>query len=429
MKKVKLALIGAGLRGYTSYGPYATKHPNEVAFVAVAEPDPVKRERFSKAHNIPDEMCFANYDEMFAQPQLADGVLICTQDSMHKDPAIKALKKGYHVMLEKPMANNPYECQMIGEYAQKCNRVFLICHVLRYAEFFARIKEILDSGAIGRLLSIQHNENVAYWHYAHGFVRGDWNKAEESSPVILAKCCHDMDILLWLAGSDCRTISSFGSLTHFKKENAPEGAPLYCMDGCPAEETCPHYAPRLYLTENTYWPTASLGVDLSLPSRIKALKDGPYGRCVFHCDNNVVDHQVAAMEFENDVTAVFTMGCTKIRGRSIKLMGTMGELRGSMDKNEIEVIDFLTETSKVYHLTKPTSGHGGGDYGLMRSFLALIRSNAVNQGLTNAAISVQSHLMAFAAEKARLTGKTVDMRQYIEEVKAGLRQLKKEKEE
>ena len=193
------------------------------------------------------------------------------------------------------------------ETARKRGKVLSVCHVLRYTPFFSKIKELLDKGCIGRLISIQHNENVGYWHYAHSFVRGNWRNSEDSSPMILAKSCHDMDIMLWLAGADCRSISSYGSLTHFKSENAPEGAPYRCMDGCPVQNECPYYAPRLYLTENTSWPTSVISADTGIEARTKALREGPYGRCVYRCDNNVVDHQVVAIEFKNDVTAVFTM--------------------------------------------------------------------------------------------------------------------------
>jgi predicted dehydrogenase len=348
---------------------------------------------------------------------MADAILICTQDSMHFQPTIKALEAGYHVLLEKPMSNNPKECVIMGEYAKKFNRVFSICHVLRYTSFFAALKKMLDEGTIDRLISIQHNENVAHWHQAHSFVRGNWRNSNETSPMILAKSCHDMDALLWLAGADCTTISSFGSLTHFKEENAPQGAPARCLDGCPAESDCPYYAPRAYLTENTSWPTSAICNDMSLEARTKALKEGPYGRCVYHCDNNVVDHQVVCMEFANEVTVAFTMcAFTNENHRTIKLMGTRGEIRGDMEKYEIEVVDFLSGSRNVIHLSESKAGHGGGDEGLMRDFIMLVESDGKKQGLTNAAISVQSHLMAFAAEKSRLEKKAIRMDEYMKEL-------------
>lgn len=413
MKKVTVALLGAGGRGKDSYGAYALKHPDEIQFVAVAEPNEERRLQFSRQHGIKSDMCFKDWRELLGKEKLADGMLICTQDKMHFEPSVKSLEKGYHVMLEKPMAADPKECVMLGEYARKYKRIFLICHVLRYTNFFSTMKKLLDDGVIGQLISIQHNENVAYWHQAHSFVRGNWRNSKESSPMILAKCCHDMDLMLWFAGADCIKIASFGSLTHFKKENAPEGSPNRCLDGCPAEKKCPYYAPNIYLTENTGWPTSAISDDASLEARTRALIEGPYGRCVYKCDNDVVDHQVISAEFANQVTAAFTMSAfTNDCTRTIKLMGTKGEIRGSMEKREIEVLDFLTGNKNIIQVGKAKSGHGGGDSGIMGEFIENIRKGDISQGLTSAAVSVQSHLMAFAAEKSRLENKVVDIKEF-----------------
>lgn len=402
------------------YSSYALDHPNEIQFVAVAEPDAARREKFCMLHNISEGMCFPSWEELLEKPRMADAILICTQDSMHFSPAVKALETGYHILLEKPMSNDPLECILLGDYANKHDRVFSICHVLRFTSFFAALKKLLDEGRIGRLVSIQHNENVAYWHHAHSFVRGNWRNSKESSPMILAKCCHDMDIMLWLAGADCTSISSFGSLTHFKSECAPDGAPLRCLDGCPAENECPYYAPDVYLTADTGWPAAVISNDTSIEARTKALKEGPYGRCVYHCDNDVVDHQVVSIKFANEVTAAFTMSAfTNDCNRTIKLMGTKGEIRGAMEKNEIEIIDFLSGSKDVISLKEKESryGHGGGDYGIMHDFVQLVQNDGAKKGLTSVNISVQSHLMAFAAEKSRLEKKVIDIDEFVNEIK------------
>ncbi len=418
MKECTAVLIGAGQRGAHAYASYALSHPDELRFIAVAEPDAERRRIFKEQHNISDDMCFSSWEELLNKPKLADAMLICTQDRMHFHPTIKALEKGYHVLLEKPMSPDPKECITMGEYATKYNRAFLICHVLRYTPFFSTLKQLLDSKRIGELVSIQHNENVGYWHQAHSFVRGHWRNSIESSPMILAKCCHDMDILLWLADAECTYISSFGSLSHFKKENAPAGAPKRCLDGCPVAEECQYYAPNQYLGENTEWPTASISNDLSIEARTRALKEGPYGRCVYHCDNDVVDHQVVNIEFANEVTAAFTMSAfTKDCTRTMKLMGTRGEIRGAMEKNEIEVIDFLTGEKEVISVEHTQDAHGGGDEGLMRNFVSLVRSNGTCTGLTSADISVQSHIMAFAAEKARVDKAVIDIKEFVEKMK------------
>lgn len=418
MKKVTLAVIGAGQRG-VNYGSYASRYPHEVQIVAVADPNARRRERFQSLHGIADTHCFASWEDLLARPGLADAVLICTQDVMHFEPAMRALQAGYHVLLEKPMSPRPEECIKMGAYAAETDRIFAICHVLRYTNFFATLKQLLDEGSIGRLVSIQHNENVAFWHYAHSYVRGNWRNTAASSPMILAKSCHDMDILLWLAGAECRSISSFGSLTHFKSENAPEGAPLRCLDGCPAADTCPFYAPRVYLTGETGWPASTISDDVSREALTKALEEGPYGRCVYHCDNDVVDHQVVNIEFANQVTAAFTMcAFTNDVSRTLKLMGTGGEIRGIVDreKSEIEVVEFSTQTRKRINLQSEggAQGHGGGDFGIVRNFVRLIQDERQQQSLTSAALSVQSHLMAFAAEESRLTKGVIELAEFAQ---------------
>ncbi|GGH31618.1 Gfo/Idh/MocA family protein [Paenibacillus segetis] len=418
MKKVTVALIGAGLRGI-NYSEYAIQHPDELQVVAVAEPNAERRNKFKARHKLADDVCFTNWDEFFASPKIADAVFICTQDNQHYVPTMKALEAGYHVLLEKPMSPDAKECVLMGEMATKVNRVFSICHVLRYTNFFSTIKELLESGAIGQLMSIQHNENVGYWHQAHSFVRGNWRRKDESSPMILAKSCHDLDILSWLTDSECVRVSSFGSLSHFKSSEAPEGAPLRCTDGCPISDKCLYYAPNQYLTEDTDWPTSAISDDPSYDARLKALQEGPYGRCVYHCDNDVVDHQVVNLEFANSVTIAFTMSAfTKDVSRTIKLMGTTGEIRGAMEKNEIEVIHF--GSGKVERISFENAGghvgHGGGDMGLIKDFVKLVRADGKLQGLTSANHSVQSHLMAFAAEQSRIEGNSIVLKDFAQSV-------------
>jgi predicted dehydrogenase len=421
MERIKAALIGAGQRGIDAYASYALKCAEDIEFVAVADISIERRELFKQTHGVIEENCFASWEELLEGPKLADAVLICTQDQMHFEPAIRALEKGYHVLLEKPMSPSPLECLIMGEYAEKYDRVFSICHVLRFTDFFANIKKLLTDGAIGRLVSIQHTENVEHRHQAHSFVRGDWRDSQTSSPMILAKSCHDMDILLWLVDADCTRVSSFGALTYFNSKNAPEGAPLRCLDGCPVQDECPYYAPKMYLDRKDWVGKVHLSVnsmDASDEGLLKALKEGPYGKCVFHCDNNVVDHQVVNLEFANEVTVAFTMSAfTYEGGRTVKLMGTQGQIRGDMEKNEIEVTSFITGKQEKILLNTSSEGHGGGDHGIMRDFIRLVQSDGKEVGLTGARVSVQSHLMAFAAEKSRVEGRIISILEYINELK------------
>lgn len=419
MKQVTAVLIGAGLRGGYVYSAYALDHPEEFRVVAVAEPDETRRREFAVKHGISENMQFESYEELLEREQMADCALVCTQDTMHYKPVIGALEKGYHVLCEKPMSPDGKEIVKMGELAQMYGRILSICHVLRYSPFFITIKRLLEEEKIGRLMSIQHIEEVGYWHHAHSFVRGNWRNAEESSPMILQKCCHDMDILLWLVQSHCRKVSSFGALTFFKKENAPEGAPKRCLEGCPHRDECPFYAPAFYLEH----PKAeedgliyAVTPDIKKESVLGALKSGPYGRCVFHCDNTVVDHQVVNLEFENEVTASLTMSAfTKNCAREINLMGTRGQIRGNMESGIIEVYDFVHGITETIHLNTSPKGHSGSDMSMMKDFVRLVMDGK-GSGKTGALVSVESHLMALAAEQSRVSKATVDFGAFKEEL-------------
>lgn len=411
MKKIKVGLIGAGQRGKDVYGAYALTHPEYVEFVAVAEPNDIKRKEFSEQHNIPLENQFSSWEELLNRDKFCDAMIIATPDKMHYEPAKIALKKDYDLLLEKPMSNDPKECIELGRIAKEKDNLFMICHVLRYTPFFTTIKNIIDSGEIGEILSIEHNENIGYFHFGHSFVRGNWRNADESSPLILQKSCHDMDILLWLAGSDCTKIASFGKLSYFKSENKPEGASDRCVN-CKVEKDCPYSAKQLYYNAIGEWPTTAITPIQTKEGVKKAVEEGPYGRCVFGCDNNVVDHQSTILEFKNGITATFNLSAfTNKVHRTIKVMGTKGELQGDDSKNEIEYQLFNTNEKKVITPKRVMGGHGGGDTGLMDDFVSLMLSKQ-GEALTSASKSVQSHMMAFAAEESRLKGETIILKDY-----------------
>ncbi|MCL2547811.1 MAG: Gfo/Idh/MocA family oxidoreductase [Symbiobacteriaceae bacterium] len=414
MKPVTLALLGAGQRGQGAYGPFAVSNPFKACFVAVVEPDDLRRETFCLTHNITKEHAFRHEEDFFKAKVSCDAVLICTQDKQHYSMAMQAMQAGYHVLLEKPMSPDAAECIALGEYAAKTGRILVICHVLRYTKFFMKIKEILDSGAIGDLMTISHNENVGYFHQAHSFVRGNWRSTKDSSPMILAKSCHDMDMLLWLAGGRCTRVSSFGGLSHFTSAQAPKGAAKRCIDGCAVETECPYSALKIYLYSGERgWPTDVLTPNPTDDTILEALRSGPYGRCVYHCDNDVVDHQTVNLEFDNGVTAVFNMSAfTHAVSRTLKLMGSHGEIRADMENNEIEVYSFANGDVVTYNLAPATAGHGGGDLGIMQDFVALVAQGTENTGKSNHEESVHSHLMALAAEESRLSGETIDLKAF-----------------
>jgi predicted dehydrogenase len=453
-------MIGAGNRGYGAYGSYALKHPDEIRFVAVAEPHEVRRARFAKAHNIPPERQFRTWEDLLAQGQIADAALICTMDHLHVEPTVVALEAGYDVLLEKPMATTVADCVRLVQTAERTGRLLMVCHVLRYTQFFSILHDIITSGRLGDVITVEHCENVSYWHMAHSYVRGNWRNSRLASPMILAKCCHDFDILFWNLGP-CRRLSSFGSLIHYRPENAPPGAPERCTDGCPYEAECPWYAPRLYLEliplaqearrsrnlserflaglyldhpsltelarslipgldatlDYRGWPISVISEDTSPEALRRALEKGPYGRCVYRCDNDVVDHQTVNMEFESGATGVLVMhGHSYREGRTMRYEGTRATLIGHfyLGDHEIRIHDHFTgKTEVIWPEVGPlgATGHGGGDEGLMAAFVRALRDPA--SALTNARESLESHLMAFAAEESRIhEGAVMDMDAY-----------------
>ena len=411
MKKVTAIVIGAGNRGNT-YASYSQIYPNELQIVAVVEPDAFRRKLFSEQYNIALENQFEDYEAMFEREKMADCVFVCTQDKMHCEPTIQALKKGYHVLCEKPMSPDADKIRHMGEVAKQEGRVLSICHVLRYSPFFVKVKSMIDEGKLGQIMTIQHIEEVGFWHQAHSFVRGNWRNVEETSPMILAKCCHDMDLITWMVNSPCKKISSFGERSFFKAENKPEGAPLHCMDGCPHRDQCAFYAPRFYLEH----PRAEGGFRDAVTRKegtealLEALRTGPYGRCVFQCDNTAVDHQVVSMEFENGVNATMTMcGFTSDCTRKINIMGTAGQLEGNLEENQLTFYDFLTGNKEIIHIHVSESGHSGSDFSMMHDFVKLIEADGKEENRTNADVSVQSHLLTLAAEESRVSGKTIQL--------------------
>lgn len=414
MTQLTAVLLGAGARGAGAYAPYSLRYPHELKFIGVAEPDPIKRSRFAEQHGIPEECRYTEWETLLAGEKLADIAIICTQDQMHFGPTMRALEAGYHVLLEKPISPDPKECVELERAAKHYNRLLTICHVLRYTPFWSTMKQVIDEGQIGKIASVQLNENVGFFHMAHSFVRGNWRNSEHSSPMILAKSCHDMDLLSWLVDAECTRVSSYGSLMYFREENAPEGAADRCLNGCPAEPTCAYSAIKFYLDKpNGDW-TAFVTEDNSTEGVLQALREGPYGRCVYRCDNNVVDHQVASFEFAGGATAVlsmsaFTHDCT----RTIQVMGTKGEIRGHMESRMFTIYNFATGEERQVRVPEREEGHGGGDAGIIRSFLAEVRDYNGGESLTSATASVRSHLMAFAAEQSRRNkGCSIDLNEF-----------------
>jgi len=411
MKPVKIAIIGAGSRG-TGYATFAREHPDRVRVVGVAEPRDFYRERLVAEYGIPQENVFRDWREAAGGERLGDAVIVATQDAMHVEPAVAFAEKGYHMLLEKPMAPDEQGCRTIHEAVSRAGIIFAVCHVVRYTRYTQKLKALVDAGTIGEIVSIQHLEPVGYWHQAHSFVRGNWRSEKESSPMLLAKSCHDLDWLRYIMGVPCEKVSSFGSLKHFRREEKPAeaGAAKRCLD-CAHEPRCPYSARKIYLGRvekgRTGWPVDVLTPDLTLAGVAEALRTGPYGRCVYECDNDVVDHQVVNMLFAGGKTAAFTMTAfNQAASRMTRIFGTRGELYG--DGSKIEHFDFLTDRTEMIDTQAPDGsilgGHGGGDYGLMQSFVGAVADHDPSKVLSGPEESLETHLMVFAAERARKEG-------------------------
>lgn len=422
MKQLTAVILGYGMRG-TSYANYALSHPDELKIVAVAEPVENKRNSAKELHNIPDDMCFTDWKEVAKLDKLADFAVISMQDNMHYEPALEMIEKGYNLLLEKPMAPTAAECKKIAEAAEKKGVKVIVCHVLRFTNFFCTLKDIIDNGDIGEIMSVIHMENVGNIHQSHSFVRGNWRNFEESAPMILAKSCHDTDILQWLIGKKCVKVQSFGSLTHFRAENRPEGAPDYCIQGCPKADTCFYNAVKLYYDDKDNLWFRGVATDKVQPTdeEVKeAITHGPYGRCVYACDNDVVDHQVVNMEFEGGCTVSFTMNAFNKGGRFIRIFGTKGEITAAIEDDKISVYSFATKETTDYNLAHVgediTAGHAGGDTGIMIDLVKYFNDEETSKSVCDIHTSYMNHLIAFAAEESRNNDKVIDLEKFAQEI-------------
>lgn len=428
----RLLLIGAGLRGAKAYGPAALGHPDEVAFTAVIEPVEERRRRFAAAHAIPPSRQFSRLDQLPDAGVVADAVVVATPDRHHVAPAVRALTAGYHVLVEKPLAPSLAECLALAEAAERSGRTLEVCHVLRYTPFFRALHDVVASGAIGDVISVEHRENVGSWHMAHSYVRGAYGNVGRSTPMILAKCCHDLDLMVWNL-APVRRVSSAGSLVHFRAGHAPEGAADRCTDGCAAEPDCPFSALHVYLgrpepaapdgwhpetpfawmplTDHGDWDPEAGRLRETAAERLEALRTGPYGRCVYRLDNDAVDNQVVWMELEGGGTATLVMhGHSFDDQRTMRYDGTRATLRGrfgDFSGAELTLHHHRSQTVEVVPVARTRGLHGGGDVGVLRHFAAVVRGE--EEPLTDVRTSLQSHVLGYAAEAARASGTVVDV--------------------
>jgi predicted dehydrogenase len=421
MKKLSAICLGYGMRGQI-YSRYSTEHPDQLEIVAVAEPEESKRAFAKERHNLADDRIFDDWKKLTDLPKMADFAMICTQDKMHLEPALACIEKGYNLLLEKPMAPTAEECRIITEAAEKKGVKVIVCHVLRFTPFWYKLKDIIDSGEVGDIMSIIHMENVGNLHQSHSYVRGNWHNSKDSAPMLLAKSCHDMDILQWLIGKECKKVQSFGSLTHFTKENQPEGAPDYCLAGCPHSDTCFYDPIRFYVNtpDNEWRDVVADKVNPSDEEVYEALKRGPYGKCVYACNNDVVDHQVVNMEFEGGCTVSFTMNAFNQGGRFIRLFGTKAEVVADMDGGTIDIYSLATKEHNLIELNKIGGtifeGHGGGDTGIMVDAIKYFNNETPSKSICSLRTSYLNHLICFAAEDSRLNNTVINLDDFTNKI-------------
>lgn len=409
---MKYVLVGAGSRGMI-YGKWAVKHG--IGIAAVAEKRPDRLNNAGEEFHVPQAMRFSDATELFSQGKIADAAIIATLDRDHFGHVMQALDCGYDILLEKPISPDAAECMAIEAKANALGRKITVCHVLRYTNFFGIIKDILDSGELGRIVAIKHSENIGNFHMAHSFVRGNWRNDALSSPIIMQKSCHDLDILLWLTGAHCTKVAAFGGLSHFRESNAPAGSSNRCCT-CAVADSCRYDAGKAYLPVLGQWPADVVCLEQTEEALTEALKTGPYGRCVYRCDNNVCDHMSILMEFDSGVTATFSLTAqTSACHRNIHIMCENGEIEADDGKCQILVRKHVSSQAdtfeeRIINVRTNGSGHGGGDAGIMEDFTASL--NRTGESRSSISRSVESHLMACAIEEARLTGKVIDMEEY-----------------
>lgn len=405
-KQVSIVAIGAGNRT-NKYLEYVKQHPDKAKLVGVVELNEIRRNKIAEKFCIEPSACFTDYHDFFRSSLKVDAVMICTPENMHYEPCMMAIEAGYHVLLEKPIAQTPEECIAIGEAARRKNVIVTVCHVLRYHPYFIKLKELACSGELGNIISINHRTAVGVDRAAHSFVRGPWRKESETNPMLISKCCHDIDFLLWLTKTRCRKLTSFGSLRWFKSTNAPEGSAHRCID-CQVESQCPFSAVDLYRIRRDWIANFDVPQGKNIDEVIEEeLKHGLYGRCIYHCDNDVVDHQIVSMEMESEVTINFSMDIFTLEDhRATQICLTEGEIEG--DETQIKVRRFRGGEETIYDFSdiKHKPFHAGADLDLMADFIEAIQTEG-KYLRTSIDLSVESHRICFEAERSRKEKRTI----------------------
>lgn len=419
VKPVTAVIVGGGHRSFT-YAELALKSPEKLKIVGIADPNPFRCEKARKMFGFPKENCFSSADELASVPKFADAIINGTMDHQHVETAIPLLKKGYDMLLEKPFAVSLDEMNSLVKVVEENGNKVMICHVLRYTPFYLAIKERVLAGEIGDIISINTFEHVSYHHVSTSYVRGKWGNSDNcKTSMLLAKCCHDLDIMMWMMGEDKpKTVSSCGSIFQFKPEMAPEGAGTKCLVDCPHVDTCLYSAKRLYIDhpdrwEFYVWSALEDIENATIEDKINLLKgDSPYGKCIYKSGNNVVDHQSVMVNFASGATGTHNMiGGAARPLRRIEIVGTKGEIWGEFEHNDIHVLRINPDPGKefdeeIIDLSAfcEGGGHGGGDLGLAEDFVNYVRGEKPSVSCTSIFDSVAGHKTVFLADISRENG-------------------------
>ena len=399
-RPVSIVAIGAGNRT-NKYLEYVRRNPDKARLIGVVELNDLRRQKVAVEFGLDASCCYTDYRDFFRSPLEADAVMICTPENMHFEPAMLAIEAGYHVLLEKPIAQTLEECLAIGEAARRKNVIVSVCHVLRYHPYFIKLKELACSGELGNIISINHCTSVGVDRATHSFVRGLWSREADTNPMLISKCCHDIDFLLWLTKTRCRKITSFGSLRWFRSKNAPEGSAERCID-CKVEAQCPFSAVDLYRVRRDWISNFDIPQGKTIDQVIEdELREGKYGRCIYHCDNDVVDHQIVSMEMDSEVTINFSMDLFTLKDhRKTHICLTEGEIDGN--ETLLRVRRFRGGAETVYDFSNLSHQpfHAGADLDIVADFIDAIHSEE-KYLRTSIDLSVESHRICFEAERSR----------------------------
>lgn len=420
---VRAILIGAGLRGRDTYSRWAAQHPDRLRIVGLAEPSPQRRAEVAARHALPAPALHASWESLLAAAPSADAAIVATGDALHVAPALAALGSGLHVLLEKPIALEARDCVRVVEAAERAGRALQVCHPMRFIAFYEKLAALVREGAIGRLVHLDLREHIAAWHMVHSYVRGKFRSTREAAPILLAKSCHDLDLLVWLVGERPARVASSGALSHYCAAGAPAAVPERCSDGCPVQADCPHDAVRFYAGPEErlarHWPWSDVSLDPAREARLEALRNGRYGRCIYRCDNDVLDHQSVAVEFPSGVTASFGLhGFANEERRTVRISGTGGEIRGVLHEGVIELSRVGSFRVERHQTEGSPLDHFGGDDGLLQHFTAALASGELGQLRSSGRSALAGHLLGFAAERARTTASVVDCAAFWSEVGA-----------